>query len=130
MSSQNRRSVPPAAARKLGLEFLRQLLVERASPQANLNKEADVVEGRGIAFRRHFDTFIALVAEVRVHRKTGVIEPVRYVCAHECGLIVNPETLTHVIERQLVYGTGRTTVLQGIVHLVIFAAFLFFAIVP
>lgn len=27
-------------------------------------------------------------------------------------------------------GTGRTTVLQGIVHLVVFAAFLFFAIVP
>jgi len=27
-------------------------------------------------------------------------------------------------------GTGRTTVLQGIVHLVIFAAFLFLAIVP
>jgi Ca2+:H+ antiporter len=27
-------------------------------------------------------------------------------------------------------GTGRTTVLQGIVHLAIFAAFLFFSIVP
>ena len=27
-------------------------------------------------------------------------------------------------------GTGRTTVLQGIIHLVIFAAFLFFALVP
>ena len=27
-------------------------------------------------------------------------------------------------------GTGRTTALQGIVHLVIFAAFLFFAVVP
>jgi Ca2+:H+ antiporter len=27
-------------------------------------------------------------------------------------------------------GTGRTTVLQGIVHLVIFAAFLFLAVVP
>ncbi len=27
-------------------------------------------------------------------------------------------------------GTGRTTVLQGVVHLVIFAAFLFFAIAP
>ena len=27
-------------------------------------------------------------------------------------------------------GTGRTTVLQGAVHLVIFAAFLFFAVVP
>ena len=27
-------------------------------------------------------------------------------------------------------GTGRTTVLQGVVHLVIFAGFLFFAVVP
>ena len=27
-------------------------------------------------------------------------------------------------------GTGRTTVLQGVVHLVIFAAFLFFSLVP
>ena len=27
-------------------------------------------------------------------------------------------------------GTGRTTVLQGVVHLAIFAAFLFFAVVP
>lgn len=27
-------------------------------------------------------------------------------------------------------GTGRTTVLQGIVHLVIFASFLFFAVMP
>ena len=25
-----------------------------------------------------------------------------------CGLIVNPETLRHVIDRQLVYGTSRT----------------------
>ncbi len=30
----------------------------------------------------------------------------------------------------LTLGTGRTTDLQGIVHLVIFAAFLFFAAVP
>jgi Ca2+:H+ antiporter len=27
-------------------------------------------------------------------------------------------------------GTGRTTVLQGIIHLVVFAAFLFFTLVP
>jgi Ca2+:H+ antiporter len=31
---------------------------------------------------------------------------------------------------QITLGTGRTTVLQGIIHLVIFAAFLFFAVVP
>ena len=27
-------------------------------------------------------------------------------------------------------GTGRTTVLQGVVHLVLFAVFLFFAVIP
>jgi nicotinate dehydrogenase subunit B len=80
--------------------------VERPSPR-NDQRGVPVATGRGIAYRRHFDTFIGLVAEVRVHRDTGVIEPVRYVCAHDCGLIVNPETLRHVIERQLVYGTSR-----------------------
>jgi len=79
----------------------------RSSPRRDRKYEA-IATGRGIAFRRHFDTFIALVAEVRVHRDSGVIEPVRYVCAHDCGLIVNPETLRHVIDRQLVYGTSRT----------------------
>ncbi len=79
---------------------------ERSSPR-NRGRDAAVATGRGIAFRRHFDTFIALIAEVRVHRDNGLIEPVRYVCAHDNGLIINPETLTHVIERQLVYGTSR-----------------------
>ena len=35
-----------------------------------------------------------------------------------------------VLVNVIALGTGRTTVLQGIVHLVIFAAFLFFAVVP
>ena len=82
----------------------------RPSPRADIDPKADIAEGRGIAFRRHFDTFIAVVAEVRIDRRTGVVEPTRLVCAHDVGLIINPETLRHVIERQLVYGAGRTTV--------------------
>jgi len=78
----------------------------RPSPHG-LSWNGAVATGRGIAYRRHFDTFIGLVAEIRVHRDTGIIEVVRYVCAHDNGLIVNPETLLHVIERQLVYGTSR-----------------------
>jgi Ca2+:H+ antiporter len=35
-----------------------------------------------------------------------------------------------VLVNVITLGIGRTTVLQGIVHLVIFAAFLFFSIVP
>jgi len=78
----------------------------RPSPRNDL-KDGDVAIGRGIAFRRHFSTFIGLVAEVKVHKKTGEIELLRYVCAHDVGMIVNPETLKHVIDRQLVYGTSR-----------------------
>jgi nicotinate dehydrogenase subunit B len=80
---------------------------KRPSPRRD-KKDEEVVVGRGIAYRRHFTTFIALIAEVRVYRKSGMIEPIRYVCAHDVGLIVNPETLRHVIDRQLVYGTSRT----------------------
>jgi len=78
---------------------------KRTSPRKGRGDEVAI--GRGIAFRRHFDTFIALIAEVRVHRASGKIEVARYVCAHDVGLIVNPETLRHVIDRQLVYGTSR-----------------------
>jgi nicotinate dehydrogenase subunit B len=79
---------------------------KRPSPRRG-GKDAAAPIGRGIAYRRHFTTFIALIAEVRVHRDTGMIEPIRYVCAHDVGLIVNPDTLRHVIDRQLVYGTSR-----------------------
>ena len=78
---------------------------KRTSPRQGRGDEVAI--GRGIAFRRHFDTFIALIAEVRVHRLSGKIEVARYVCAHDVGMIVNPETLRHVIDRQLVYGTSR-----------------------
>jgi CO/xanthine dehydrogenase Mo-binding subunit len=82
---------------------------KRPSPR-NDQKDNDVAIGRGIAFRRHFSTFIGLVAEVRVHRKTGKIDVARYVCAHDVGMIVNPDTLKHVIDRQLVYGTSRAMI--------------------
>jgi Ca2+:H+ antiporter len=48
------------------------------------------------------------------------------------GLSAKEEVLLAVtlIVSVLTLGTGRTTVLQGIVHLVIFAAFIFLALVP
>jgi nicotinate dehydrogenase subunit B len=79
---------------------------KRPSPR-NDQSDGEVAVGRGIAFRRHFDTFIALIAEVRVYRDTGRLDLLRYVCAHDVGMIVNPDTLRHVIDRQLVYGTSR-----------------------
>ncbi len=79
---------------------------KRPSPR-NDQANADVAVGRGFAYRQLAGTYIALIAEVRVHRDSGVIEIPRLVCAHDCGVIVNPETIRHVIDRQLVWGTSR-----------------------
>jgi len=48
------------------------------------------------------------------------------------GLTANEERLLALtlIVSLLTVGTGRTTVLQGIVHLVVFATFLFLSVVP
>jgi Ca2+:H+ antiporter len=50
----------------------------------------------------------------------------------ELGLGVKEEVLLALtlFVSVVTLGTGRTTVLQGIVHLVIFAVFLFLAVVP
>ena len=50
----------------------------------------------------------------------------------ELGLDAKDQVLLAVtlLLSVITLGTGRTTVLQGIVHLVIFAVFLFFAVVP
>jgi CO/xanthine dehydrogenase Mo-binding subunit len=99
LSNPRDRDAVRIAAERYGWE-------KRPAPRSD-QKDKDVAIGRGIAFRRHFSTFIALIAEVRVHRNTGKLDLVRYVCAHDVGMIVNPETLKHVIDRQLVYGTSR-----------------------
>jgi CO/xanthine dehydrogenase Mo-binding subunit len=79
----------------------------RPSPR-NDQAKADIAVGRGFAYRQLAGTYVAIIAEVKVHRDTGVVEIPRLVCAHDCGVIVNPETIRHVIDRQLVYGVSRS----------------------
>lgn len=77
-------------------------------PSPRNERQGNIATGRGFAYRQLGGTYIALIAEVRVHRDTGVIEIPRVVVAHDCGLIVNPETIKHVIDRQIIWQTSRT----------------------
>jgi len=63
-----------------------------------------VVKGRGIALRGG----AATVAEVEVDLQTGKVRVKRFVCAHACGLIVNPDGLKNVIEGNLLHSMSRT----------------------
>jgi nicotinate dehydrogenase subunit B len=66
------------------------------------------VTGRGIAMAQKNGTTVAIVADVEVDRSTGQVRPVRFVVAHDCGLIVNPQGLRRTIEGNLIQTTSRT----------------------
>jgi CO/xanthine dehydrogenase Mo-binding subunit len=63
--------------------------------------------GRGIAYAGRGRTLVAVVAEVEVDRETGRIWVRRVVCAHDCGLVVNPSGLTRTVEGNLLHGISR-----------------------
>ncbi len=79
----------------------------RPSPR-NDQAGAEIAVGRGFSYRQMHGTYVAMVIEVGVHRDSGVIDVRRLVVAHDCGLVVNPKAIRHVIECQLVWQLGRT----------------------
>ncbi len=68
---------------------------------------ADILTGRGLAYSFRGQTVVALIAEVEVNRKTGHVWAKRLACAHDCGLVVNPQSLRHTLECATLHGLSR-----------------------
>ena len=49
-----------------------------------------------------------MIAEVEIDRSTGKIRARRFVVAHDCGQIINPDGLAKCIEGNIVQGISRT----------------------
>lgn len=60
-------------------------------------------QARGIALHESFGTLVAQVAEVSVDAQ-GAIRVHRVVCAIDCGLAVNPNTIAQQVESSVVFG--------------------------
>jgi nicotinate dehydrogenase subunit B len=99
MSEPRSQAVIKAAAEKSSWD-------RRPSPKRS-QAGADVMTGRGIAFGNRGGTRVAIVAEVSVNRQSGVVKVTKMTCAHDCGLIVNPDGLRGMISGNLVQGTSR-----------------------
>ncbi len=71
-----------------------------------------VVTGRGIACVAYEgeNGYAALVAEVTVDLDSGLVRPVRFVVALDCGPISNPDGLRNQIEGGLLQGMSRALV--------------------
>ena len=77
----------------------------RPSPKAIGN--GNILTGRGLAYAFRGQTIVAQIAEVEVNRATGHVWAKRLVCAHDCGSVVNPESLRHTVECGTLHGLSR-----------------------
>jgi nicotinate dehydrogenase subunit B len=76
-------------------------------PSATRIGTAEVMTGRGVAYAFRSQTVVAEIAEVEVNRRTGRVWVKKLVCAHDCGLIVNPEALRRTIEGGMLHSISR-----------------------
>ena len=77
----------------------------RPSPRRLGN--GNILTGRGIAYAFRNQTVVAQIAEVEVNRRTGHVWVKRFVCAHDCGLVINPEALRRTIEGGMLHSLSR-----------------------
>ncbi|HJX18149.1 MAG TPA: xanthine dehydrogenase family protein molybdopterin-binding subunit [Acidiferrobacterales bacterium] len=107
-----------AAAGKDPYEYRRALLtkhprhlgvLELAAQKAGWGTPLQSGRTRGIAVAESFGSYCAQVAEVSVER--GQVRVQRVVCAIDCGLVVNPDTVVAQMESGIVY--GLTAALKG-----------------
>lgn len=100
-------------AKRDPLEYRRELLKDHPHHLAALNLAAEKAGwdkplpkgvSRGIAVHESFGSFVAQIAEVSVSE--GAVKVHRMVSAIDCGLAVNPESLTAQMESAVSFGLG------------------------
>jgi nicotinate dehydrogenase subunit B len=78
-----------------------------ARPSPKPRGAGTILTGRGIAYSFRSETIVAEIAEVEVDRETGHVWVKRLVCAHDCGLVINPEGLRRTIEGGMMHSLSR-----------------------
>jgi nicotinate dehydrogenase subunit B len=77
----------------------------RASPRPRGTGE--ILTGRGMAYSFRGQTIAAEIAEVEVNVRTGHVWVKRLVCAHDCGLVINPQALRRTVECAMLHSLSR-----------------------
>lgn len=76
---------------------------QRPSPNPKASRNGLLV-GRGVSYIRYRgnENYVATAMEVAVNPATGKIAVQRVACAHDCGLVVNPDALKNQIEGSII----------------------------
>ena len=78
-------------------------VLELAAQKANWGSKLPPGMGRGIATHFSFDSYVAQVIEASV-AKSGEVRVHRVVCALDCGLVINPDTVRAQMEGGIIFG--------------------------
>jgi len=101
-----------AVAKQDPVEYRRALLsksprakavLELAAEKAGWGQPLPEGHGRGVSVQFAFGSFVAQVAEVQV-AKDGEVRVKRVVCAVDCGVVVNPDTVKAQMEGGIMFG--------------------------
>jgi nicotinate dehydrogenase subunit B len=81
----------------------------RPSPSPASTGQESALTGRGFSYVRYKQTenYIAMAMQVTVDRTSGKIQVHRVACAHDCGLIINPDSLRNQIEGSIIQTLSR-----------------------
>ena len=92
-------------------------LLDRLAKLANWTPRAkgaardggELAPGRGLAYVKYelVRTYVGVVADVEVNRKTGAVRVKKFYVAHDCGQIINPDGVRNQLEGNMVQTTSR-----------------------
>jgi isoquinoline 1-oxidoreductase subunit beta len=108
-----------AAAKQDAVAYRRSLLdksprarvvLELAAEKSGWGQTLPKGIGRGVSLQFVFGSYLAQVAEVEVS-KEGAVRVRRVVCAVDCGIVVNPDTVQAQIQSGIIF--GATAALHG-----------------
>ncbi|MEJ8848472.1 xanthine dehydrogenase family protein molybdopterin-binding subunit [Variovorax rhizosphaerae] len=88
-----------------------QMMDWKARPSPNgASARGKVAAGRGMAFihYKNNETHVAVAMEVEVERDSGRIAVRRICCAHDCGLMINPDAVRAQVEGNILQTLSRT----------------------
>jgi len=93
------------------LERLRKLAnwTPRGKPGAG---SGEVVKGRGVSYIKYelVRTYVGVVADVEVNRRTGKVRVEKCYVAHDCGQVINPDGLKNQLDGNVIQTVSRTLI--------------------
>jgi isoquinoline 1-oxidoreductase beta subunit len=78
-------------------------VVALAAEKAGWGQKLPPRSGRGVSVQHAFGSYMAMVADVEV-AKDGTVRVRRVVCAVDCGIVVNPDTVRAQIQSAVMFG--------------------------